>query len=216
MKTYSVIFVGFLTAFGASNGTARADHWNHMEELAHTLEQQSAEAAREIYRHFRHTPQFTHLYRDIYEMYQLAAHLEDVAHRRSGLTHLQHDVEELDELFHHVEELVAAMARSRRHDDHHGIEFGGGRFEFHFGRHGHSYHGDYHMRRLRGLLAAMEDTLHHLQDDLRDLNGTVGGVPVPPPALDVPPPTGRLNRPTRALPRSSSRNRGVSFSLILK
>ncbi len=172
MKTIATT-TAILVTSGLFADTARAGH--HIDELAYTLRNQAVAVTREVYTGFRGTPQFEHLYSDVYEMYKLADHIHDVAHVRGSIPHIRRDMEEMDELFHHVEDLVADISRNSRSS--HRSRFG------HHGHHGHyGHHGvsSYHLRRLCRLLEEMEDTMHHLLEDV-----SVGAVPVP--AVPTPP-----------------------------
>src|SRR5690606_18505186 len=102
------------------------------------------------------------------EMRRLASHVHDVAHLGS-FSHLERDVADLDRVFHHIEGLVAEIEHDADHN--------------HFGHGGH-FHGN--TRHVRRLLNNMGETLHHLQDDLRDLRPRTY-VPVRRPAVQVAP-----------------------------
>lgn len=153
-----------LTTFVSS---ARADVFEHIDGLASQLQNQAARAASEVRYHFQGIPQYRHLYSDIYEMYTLSAHIHELVHEGRNLNHLRADVASLDRLFHHVEELV---------DDIRVVEFRGRR-GFHWG-HFHTGPTRDDLRRLRNLLSRMEDTIHHLQDDLRSVDRPVPVVPM--------------------------------------
>jgi hypothetical protein len=78
-------------------------------------------------------------------MERLARHIHEVIHRGAGVRHLRRDVEELDRVFHHVEDLVNDLGRSRRIDP-------------------------WTYRVIRSSLGRIERTLHHLRDDLREID----------------------------------------------
>jgi hypothetical protein len=168
MLTRMVITVVLATTGFASS--AQADVYRHIDELALRLQQQAQELDREFTLHYRHASQYRHLRSDSREMVELAAHVHDVAHDCGPLTHLQSDLRQLDHLFHHIEDLVAEMEHDARRGDYHSRyghyghpgHWGGG----YHGRGGH-IHGD--TRHVRRLMKAMEDTLHHLQEDVDEL-----------------------------------------------
>jgi hypothetical protein len=123
-------------------------------------------------------------------MYTTANHVHEMIHEGANINHLCADVESLDRLFHHVEELVREI---RPAND--------------FGFHGH--HGHFHvssgpsrddLRRLRGMLNEMEETLHHLQNDLGALSGSG-------------PPAASLVRPVPYEVRVGSRQLGVTVRI---
>lgn len=118
--------------------------FQHIDRLARQLERQARDLHDEVDAHFRPTPQYRHLHNDVEELEQLADHIHDVIHRGASVNHLRADARKLDRLFHHVEDLVQDMGRSRTIDR---------RAYFH----------------LRQSLSRLEDTVHHLLDDLNRL-----------------------------------------------
>ncbi len=156
----------------------------HLDDLAFRLKQQAAQACREVRYGFRRTAAYPHLYKDFYELYTLADHIHDVSHHNGDLRHLKDDTEQLDDLFHHTEELTAQTGTVR-------IAEPGGAYQT-VPACG-STASTYHLRRLQVLMGQMEETIHHLQDDLDAELAPAGGVPpLPPsqvsPALPVVPP----------------------------
>jgi len=170
MKTTLLSTAALIATSTLFTGTAFADHYQHMDEMANQLRNLSSRAAWEVHDNFRGSRDFRHLYSDMYEMYTLSDHIHELLHHGRNLNHIREDVEALDRTFHHVEELVAQI---RPADD----------FHFHGGFHGG--HGHFapsgptrsDLLRLRAVMDRMEDVLHHLQDDLRQL--TVGAPPAP-------------------------------------
>ena len=124
-----------------SGGTARADVHDHVDGLAVRLQREVQAVHREVDAHFRGSPQYRHLHRDVSELGRLASHLHDVAHRRGNVYHLRADVRRLDQLVHHAEELVDDMAR-------------GGRL------------GGTTLDHLRRSLHQVSDTVHHMVEHL--------------------------------------------------
>ncbi len=201
MKTIATTFaILAATAFSGVN-TAQAQVVDpHIDQLALQLQSQSAAACREVYHHFRRSPHFQHAYSDLYEIYTLATHIHDIAHRPCELEHMREDVAEIDRLFHHTEDVVARMTQCP-------ITGNG-----------------YHMRRLQALMRGLEDTIHHLDEDLNPVGIPGVNLPVPPstgPALPPPPQTGfrsgyRTSRPLGYNGRTVSIGNdriGISFSL---
>ncbi len=126
--------------------TASAQSYQHIDRLAYQLQRQSSSLYSEFRAHFSHTPGYRHLMSDTAKMYRLARHIHDLVHHHEDVHHIVEDLDQLDAAFHHVEELVDQI----EHNAHH---------------HGHGHvHGD--TRHVRRLLQRMEDTLHHLREDL--------------------------------------------------
>jgi hypothetical protein len=144
----------------------------HLDDLAFTLKQQAALACREVRYGFAKTPAYPHLYKDFYELYTLADHVHDVAHNHGDLVHLKDDVDEMDALFHQVEELTAQAGTVRI------AQAGGGFIAVPACG---STVSAYHLRKLQAIMRDMEDTLHHLQEDLDAELGPGGVVPPLPP-----------------------------------
>jgi|GEM_PF-2159564 len=119
----------------------------HLDDLALQLQRQSQQLYWEFRNHYSHTPSYRHLISDASEMYQLSAHVHEVAHHGGSPAHLQADLQKLDRLFHHVEDLVRDIERNHGHP-----------------WHGGHIHGD--TRHVRRILASMEDTLHHMLHDV--------------------------------------------------
>lgn len=135
-----------------SGQSAEAASLQHIDNLAVRLQSQARQLICEFRLHYRHTCDYRHLMSDSYQMYRLAAHIHSVAHYRGSLYHIRSDVNKLDRLFHHLEGLV----------DH---------IEYH--PHGGHIHG--HTGHVHQMLARMEDTLHHLQEDVRAMTDPFHG-----------------------------------------
>lgn len=170
----------------------------HIDDLAYQVKNLSARAYNEA-RYLHGFGKVAHLRQDLYEMYTLADHVHEVTHNSHDYRHVADDVAKLDELFHHVEEVYELAERTtyaRRGSS----------------RHGHGrYHsgGDYHFNRLGRLLTAIEDTIHHMQEDLEPV------VPVAPPVI-TPVPTrtpypGPVYNPRPSGPRFPSSSKGFSI-----
>ncbi len=136
-------------------GSASADTYQHIDQLALQIERESRLLVTEVV-NYRHTPEYYHLVTDARDMAALASHVHELAHHQGGLAHLQSDVQELDFKFHHLESVFDRIE--------HDAAFG----------HGH-LHGC--TVRVRRLLNSIEGNLHHLQDDLRLLQVPVCTTP---------------------------------------
>ena len=197
---------------------AQAADLEHIDRLAYSIKRQTALVCRELNLGFRRAPQYRHLYKDAYKMYQLADHMHEIAHHSNNLGHLRADASELDALLHHIQELIDASVvdsfgrRARTSVGvHHGFHSGGS-----IGLSG------YHTRRLKSLVDALEDSVHHLIEDLGVNNGQANRSPVPPPAPPVPPqpsirvPTEYRSNPSRGLSIPISRKGRFLFSLTIR
>jgi hypothetical protein len=163
MFTRTVLTVGLIGfAFAPA---AKADTYGHIEGLAHRLDQNISLLDREFTTHYRHTPEYRHLRSDSREMVQLARHIHEWAHAQGDVRHLESDLRQLDRLFHHVEDLVDDLEHNAAFEYDHG-SYGWHGYGRGFGGH---VHGD--TNHVQRLMLAVEDTLHHLQDDLRSLSG---------------------------------------------
>jgi len=180
----------------------------HLDDLAFSLKRQAALACREVRYGFRRTAAFPHLYKDFYELYTLADHIHEVAHNHGDLRHLKDDVDALDDLFHHTEELTARAGNVR-------VVSGTGIVTTVPACGGNV--SRYHLRKLLAIMAEMEDTIHHLQDDLEAELGSVGPplppgqtVPALPPVPQAPQSPVMTPQPTD-LPRNPYRGRSIGF-----
>ncbi|TWU14982.1 hypothetical protein Pla52o_55190 [Novipirellula galeiformis] len=133
-----------IVAFSTS---ASADTYHHVDQLALQIDRQAKQILSES-RHYRHTPEYSHLVADAREMSELADHMHEVAHHRGSLAHLESDLAKLDAQFHHLESLIDQIERRSAR-----------------GR-GHIHGNTAHVKRL---LHSIEDNIHHLQADLRSL-----------------------------------------------
>jgi hypothetical protein len=125
--------------------TASADTYDHIDELACSIERNSDRLVGEV-RRYRHTPEYQYLVSDARDMERLADHIHDLARRHGSLHQLQCDVNDLARKFHHLEALFTRVERS--------ASLGYGHI-----------HGD--RCQVRHFLGLIERDLHFLQADLR-------------------------------------------------
>ncbi|TWU51923.1 hypothetical protein [Rubripirellula reticaptiva] len=142
--------------FASATGSAQANTYHHIDQLALKIERESKQLVYET-RLYVHTPEYGHLVSDSREMATLAHHLHDVAHSEGESFHLESDLAQLDAKFHHLESLVDAIEHRAAYGD------------------GHIHGGTSHVKRL---LNSIEDSIHHLQDDLRSLRTASHRAPV--------------------------------------
>jgi chemotaxis protein histidine kinase CheA len=125
----------------AAPATARADSFDHIDRLAGKLEAQAKSLHQEVHEHFRHTPQYEHLDRDVRQIQRLADAIHDQVRRGTNARALRVEVRALDRVYRHVEELVDDLGRARAIDR-------------------QAY------RHLKRELDRLGDTLGHLREDL--------------------------------------------------
>jgi|GEM_PF-2060373 hypothetical protein len=209
-KLSSTTIAALTITAGLFAGDARADHNETIDELAVSLMRQTAAATREVRFGFRRSPQFKHLYQDVYDMYCAAKHVHDVSHNSPNRQHLLNDVQELDELIHHTQELIEEMSgRGNGHATH--------------GHRGYGVPNQYHLRRLNSLMYGIVETVHELQDVVgySQSNGPVlNGPPVVVPPVAPPAPVvfprSPVGRRSGFEIRRSGRSGRLSFSLRIR
>lgn len=207
MKTFATL-AAVIASLGLTTGTARADH--DVDELANTLDRQTEQIARTIYRHFRHAPNFRHLYLDAYELHEMAHHLHDIAHHGTTYDHMRGDMQEFDRRFAHFLETVHEL------DDHaplpspHGV-----------GSHGHFFGHASHVdpRAVSRLGALVDQTAETVSCLKAEICPPVIHQPLPAPATVVPVVPSRVTPvdrfPGAGRPIFRARKGGLSFSLRL-
>ena len=82
------------------SGTASADTYHHIDDLANHIARQTRLLQHEISAHYRHTPEYSHLVHDTNDLARLADHMHEVAHHHGSLAHLESDLRRLDSSFH--------------------------------------------------------------------------------------------------------------------
>jgi hypothetical protein len=150
VRVAAVVVVAF-SGLVMAGRSAQAVSFEHVDRLAIELQSQSSQLYREFRTHYSHAAHSQHLMSDAAALYRQARHLHDVAHT-GNINHMARDLAEMDRLFHHLERLVREI-NFDAHDDHFG--------------HGGHVHGD--TRHVRRLMNDLEDTLHHLSDDINEL-----------------------------------------------
>ena len=206
-KFSSTTIIEVTMTAGLFVGDARAGHDETIEELSVSLMRQTAAAAREVRFGFRRSPQFRHLYQDVYDMYVAAKHAHDVSHNAGNRQHLLKDVQELDELIHHAQELIDEMSAPETHHaayGHHSFRYGAP--------------SQYHLRRLNGLMHGIVETVHELQDVVgysRSTGPILNAPPVVVPPTPVVIPRSPIGRRSGFVIRRGHGGR-ISFSLRIR
>ena len=143
--TIATLFVALIASVA---GTANAASYLSVDTKAVRLQNQASQLYWEINAHFRHAAHFDHLRSDASQMYFLARDIHLLAHRSYGLNRMSYKLDELDRLFHHTEDLLQHIVDDAAHG------------------HGH-IHG--HLGHVKELVECMENTLHRLRDEVKDL-----------------------------------------------
>lgn len=136
--------------------------FSHVDDLANRLELQMKMLLLDMHYNYSHNPGFRATYAEAYQLYQVAQYVHAAEHQNNR-TAIQRQLGGMDGLFHHIEEDVAHWTR------HHHVPIG------HIGMHAR--------------LSQIEDTLHHLMNDV--------GVEMIPPAPTVSEPPVPLNAPLK-------------------
>ena len=148
MTLFAKTAAALTLACSVVSGTAVADTYRHIDELALTVERQARAIEREV-AVYRHTADYGHLLVDTRRLARLAEHMHEVAHNHGCVAHLESDLRQLDSAFHHLERTIEHIEEDS--------------FRGHCRIHGSTVH-------LRRLMHSMELNIHYLQDDVRVLN----------------------------------------------
>lgn len=149
----SIQWIAFLIAGFAISRAANADTCGHLVSLASKIDRQARRLLQETH-HYRHTPNYHRLVAEVATLRAKARHMRITTFRADNFHHLEEDLMIVDRCFHHVEDFF----------DHAEIE----------SAHGHGHvHGN--TRHVKLLLNSMEETIHHMQDDVLDLRRSFFG-----------------------------------------
>ncbi len=113
--------------------------FSHIDDLAVELEQRANDLCLELHYNYQHNPGFRTVYREAYEILTTAKYIHGLEHA-GNRDKLRQAAGELDGLFHHVQGHVSDWTGHR----HRTVGYGG----------------------LADKVAAVEETLHHLMDDV--------------------------------------------------
>lgn len=137
--------------------------FSHVDRLAQQLESEANLVCLELHYNYQHNPGFQETYREAYEVLTTAKFIHGLEHS-GNRDRMKESARELDALFHHVQDDVASWtAHHHRH-----VSPGG----------------------LTSKLENLEETLHHLMDDVGVRSGTVASAApaVAAPAGQIAPP----------------------------
>ncbi|MDG1875691.1 MAG: hypothetical protein P8J27_17400 [Mariniblastus sp.] len=126
---------------------AKADEYDHIDRYAKKIQSKARVLLRETV-HYRHTSQYGRLVACTNELYRLATHIHDVTHFEGNLIHLRSDLRDLDREFHDLERLFDRIEQTAAYG------------------YGHIHGNTSHVKRL---LNSIEDSIHHIQDDVDSL-----------------------------------------------
>ncbi len=122
--------------------------WEHVDELADDLEKYAQDLHDEVHLHLEGHEYFRHMDAHAEEIEELAEHIHELAHKGKSIKHLREDVVELDEQVHHADGVITKIARR-------GVR---------------SEHYDGAVRQTRRIVKSMNAILHHLEEDLAELD----------------------------------------------
>ena len=118
IKKIALTFCAALMVVASSAGSAQADIYQHIDDLAVDIQAKSRLLARQSV-HYRYTPQYRSIVMCTRKLYRLARHIHEVTHFQGNLVHLQADLQDLEFEFDALEnlfdrtELYAARGCSR-------------------------------------------------------------------------------------------------------
>ncbi len=127
---------------------AFGNNYNHINSLARKIHNKSKVLLKET-KHYRSTPNYVRMVRDVAELDQLACHLRDIAKNEGDLDHLAYDIAKIDAKFHHIEYLFDTTELCAS-------TYGRGFIK------GHTAH-------VKRLLDSIEDAICHIGDDIEHL-----------------------------------------------
>lgn len=135
-------------SFSASQASAQ-DLYHHIDELALSIQRQAEQLQGETH-HYVHTPGYSTMLYATNQLRQRATLIHNLAHSHGCLYSMSSQLRVLDAQFHQLEGLFDAIEYEASHG------------------HGH-IHG--HTAHVRGLLNSIEDNIHHIRDDIAQLQG---------------------------------------------
>ena len=156
-----IVTLSVVTLVSLAASQVMANDYQHINQLARSIHSQAQELLTET-RHYRSTPNYYRLVRDVTELDRLACHLRDVARHEGDLDYLAADIADIDVKFHHIEKLFDKTELA--------ASYGRGFIK------GHTAH-------VKELLDCIEESIHHIGDDIESLRAAVL---VPTPVLVAP------------------------------
>ncbi|MGI9518463.1 MAG: hypothetical protein ACR2NP_15515 [Pirellulaceae bacterium] len=141
--------VAMVVASFSANQASAQDIYHHIDELALTIQLQAERLQAETH-HYVHTPGYSNMVCATNQLRQRATLIHNLAHSHGCLYSMSAHLRVLDAQFHRIERLFDAVEYEASHG------------------HGH-IHG--HTAHVRGLLNNIEDNIHHIRDDIAQLQG---------------------------------------------
>ena len=129
----------------ANNGD---DNWEHIDELADRMANLAEQLHGRIHQHLEGHEFFQEIDEQVDAIEAESHHIHEIAHQGGNIQHLQDDLGELDAAIDHANDVITRVARR-------GVL---------------SQHYDGAIRQTRTLIRQMDDTLHHMEEDLAELN----------------------------------------------
>ena len=127
---------------------AFGNDYNHINSLARKIHNKSKVLLKET-KHYRSTPSYFRMVRDVTELDQLACHLRDIAKNEGDLDHLAYDIAEIKVKFYRIENLFDTTELCA-------VQYGQGFIK------GHTAH-------VKRLLDSIEDAIAHICQDIEHL-----------------------------------------------
>ena len=150
----TIYLLAFLIAgFAISRSATASDTMGHLISLSVKIDRQATNLLRETV-HYRHTPHYPEMVAEVAKLRVKARHMRITTFTSRNFHHLEEDLAMVDRCFHVVEDFF----------DHAEIDAVRG-----YGR----IHGN--TRHVKEMLNCMEDTIHHMQDDVRALRRSICG-----------------------------------------
>ena len=143
-KLFSALTIAIVTLVASQ---ANADIYDHIDRNALKIQQKSRLLFEETL-HYRHTSEYRRLVIATNELTKLATHIHDVTHFEGNLLHLRSDLADMDRQFHDLEDLFDRIERRASYG------------------HGHI---DGNTAHVKDLLNCIEDSIHHIQEDVDQL-----------------------------------------------
>lgn len=147
----SIHLVAFLIAGFAISRAANADVHGHLAGLATKIDRQADRLLDET-RHYRHTANYGRMVAEVAALRAKARHMRITTFTSSNFHHLEEDLRIVDRSFHRVESFFDRAELGAVHG------------------HGH-VHGN--TRHVKALLNSMEDTIHHMQEDVASMRRSI-------------------------------------------
>lgn len=143
MNTANRILSVALVLGSLGSTSLMAAPFRHVDSLAGEIRDRANDVCWELYRNCRHQPAFRETYRDAKEMWSIGGHIHDLVHNSSNPSRVQRNAIELAELLAGIRQQVEEWNGGEIYEHEHACSF-----------------------RLKRKLAALEEAVAHLLDDV--------------------------------------------------